>query len=281
IFWLELGVRIFRVDNPHTKPLPFWEWLIAEVQLRDPGVVFLAEAFTRPKIMKRLAKIGFQQSYTYFTWRDRKAEITEYVTELGGEMADYYRPNFFTNTPDINPTYLQTSGRAGFVVRSTLAATLSSNWGIYSGFELCEAEPLAGHEEYLDSEKYQLRARDFNVPGNIREHISGLNRIRRENPALHGFRNTAFLNAWNDNVIAYFRATADRSNALLIIANLDPHDAQATDFEVPLWEFGLDDAGTMRAEDLLLGINFTLTGKTHHIELDPSDRSVVIWRLSA
>jgi len=157
IFWLEIGVRIFRVDNPHTKPFPFWEWLIAEVQQRDPGVIFLAEAFTRPKIMKRLAKIGFQQSYSYFTWRDRKAELTEYVTELDGEMADYYRPNFFVNTPDINPAYLQTSGRAGFVVRSTLAATLSSNWGIYSGFELCEAQPLAGREEYLDSEKYQLR----------------------------------------------------------------------------------------------------------------------------
>ena len=281
VFWLELGVRIFRVDNPHTKPLPFWEWLIAEVQQRDPGVIFLAEAFTRPKIMKRLAKIGFQQSYTYFTWRDRKVELTEYVTELDGEMAKYYRPNFFANTPDINPVYLQTSGRAGFVVRSTLAATLSGNWGIYSGFELCEAEQLGGREEYLDSEKYQLRARDFDTPGNIREHISQLNRIRQENLALHGIGKTVFLNAWNDNVLAYFKATADRGNLLLIIVNLDPHHVQKADFEVPLWEFGLDDSGTVNAEDLLLGLNFTLTGKTHHIELDPSDRSVVIWRLSA
>ncbi len=150
LFWREQGVHIFRVDNPHTKPLPFWEWLIAEVNARYPDVIFLAEAFTRPKMMKRLAKIGFQQSYTYFTWRDTKAELSEYVTELGGEMADYYRPNFFTNTPDINPIYLQTSGRAGFIARATLAATLSSSWGIYSGFELCEFEPLPGREEYLE-----------------------------------------------------------------------------------------------------------------------------------
>ena len=280
LFWVEAGVRIFRVDNPHTKPLPFWEWLITEVDRRDPEVVFLSEAFTRPKVMKRLAKVGFQQSYTYFTWRDKKSELTDYVRELGGEMADYYRPNFFTNTPDINPYYLQNSGRPGFVVRSTLAATLSSSWGIYSGFELCEAAPLPGREEYLDSEKYQLRARDFDAPGNIRRHVAALNRIRRDNPALQDFRNTLFLNAWNDNMLAYFRATPTRDNAIMIVVNLDPHAAQTADYEVPLWEFGLGDNGAVHVEDLLLGIEFEITGKTQSMTLDPLERSVVIWRLS-
>jgi starch synthase (maltosyl-transferring) len=280
LFWVENGVRIFRVDNPHTKPLPFWEWLIAQVNERDPEVLFLSEAFTRPKMMKRLAKIGFQQSYTYFTWRDTKAELTDYIHELAGEMSDYYRPNFFTNTPDINPFYLQNGGRPGFVVRATLAATLSSNWGIYSGFELCEAAPLPGREEYLDSEKYQLRARDFDAPGNIRNHITALNRIRRENPALHDFRNTAFLNAWNDNILYYFRATPARDNVLVIMVNLDPRNAQTADYELPLWEFGLPDSGTIKVEDLVLGIEFKITGKVQSMTLDPAERSVVIWRLS-
>jgi starch synthase (maltosyl-transferring) len=195
-------------------------------------------------------------------------------------MADYYRPNFFTNTPDINPYYLQNSGRPGFVVRSTLAATLSSNWGIYSGFELCEAAPLPGREEYLDSEKYQLRARDFDAPGNIRAHIAALNRIRRENPALHDFRNTLFLNAWNDNLLAYLRATPQRDNAIMIIVNLDPHHAQTADYEVPLWEFGLPDSGTIEVEDLLLGTRFNITGKIQSVTLNPRERSVAIWRLS-
>ena len=280
LFWAEIGVRIFRVDNPHTKPLPFWQWLIAEVNAKAPDALFLSEAFTRPKMMKRLAKIGFQQSYTYFTWRNTKAELANYVTELGGEMADYYRPNFFTNTPDINPYYLQHSGRPGFVVRSTLAATLSSNWGIYSGFELCEAAPLPGREEYLDSEKYQVRARDFDTPGHIRDHIAALNRIRRENPALHDFRNTTFLNAWNDSILYYFRATPSRDNALVIMVNLDPHNAQTADYELPLWEFGLPDGGTVKVEDLILGIDFEITGKVQNMTLDPRERSVTIWRLS-
>ena len=280
LFWMDAGVRIFRVDNPHTKPLPFWEWLIAEVHRKDPEVLFLAEAFTHPKMMRRLAKIGFQQSYTYFTWRNAKAELTEYAIELSGNMADYYRPNFFTNTPDINPPFLQSSGRAGFVVRSTLAATLSSNWGIYNGFELCEAEALPASDEYLNSEKYELRARDFDAPGNIRHHIVALNRIRRENLALQNIRDTLFPNAWNDQILSYLRATPDRSNAILILVNLDPHNAQAAEYEVPLWEFGLGDDAAIKVEDLLLGIDFTLTGKVQQITLDPAERSVVIWRLS-
>ena len=210
LHWASHGVRIFRIDNPHTKPLPFWEWMIGEVMDAYPDCIFLSEAFTRPKMMKRLAKVGFQQSYTYFTWRNTKQELIEYVNELAGEMADYYRPNFFVNTPDINPYYLQTSGRAGFIVRATLAATLSGNWGMYSGFEICEAAPLPGREEYLDSEKYELRARDFDQPGNIKDHIRRLNAIRNSHAALQTPRNITFVNAWNDNIIAYARMSPSR-----------------------------------------------------------------------
>jgi starch synthase (maltosyl-transferring) len=277
--WVDRGVRIFRVDNPHTKPVPFWEWLIAEINRNHPDVLFLAEAFTRPKMMRKLAKVGFQQSYTYFTWRNAKHEIVDYITELAGEMGEYYRPNFFVNTPDINPYYLQTSGRAGFIVRATLAATLSSAWGLYSGFELCEAAPLPGREEYLDSEKYELRHRDWNAPGNIKTEIRALNRIRREHPALQDFRNTLFLNAWNDAVIAYARMDRQRGECIFIMVNLDPHHAQGCSYEVPLWEFGLPDWERFYATDLLHGNSFTLEGKTHVISLDPQINPVIVWQL--
>ncbi|MGE0459298.1 MAG: 4-alpha-glucanotransferase, partial [Bauldia sp.] len=270
LFWVDHGVKVFRVDNPHTKPLPFWEWMIGEVNRDHPDVIFLAEAFTRPKMMKKLAKVGFQQSYTYFTWRDTKADLTDYIKELAGPMGEYYRPNFFANTPDINPFYLQTSGRPGFVVRATLAATLSSTWGIYNGFELCEAAPLPGREEYLDSEKYELRVWDYDRPGNIRSHIEALNRIRRANPALHDFRNVTFLNAWNDNVIAYFRRLPDAREGVLVVVNLDPHHVHSTWFVIPLWDFGLADQASGHAEDLLLGIGFDLYGKNHQITRDPN-----------
>ncbi|MFN3890805.1 MAG: alpha-1,4-glucan--maltose-1-phosphate maltosyltransferase [Beijerinckiaceae bacterium] len=281
LFWASHGVRIFRVDNPHTKPLPFWEWMIADVMRSYPDCIFLAEAFTRPKMMKRLAKVGFQQSYTYFTWRNAKHEIIDYVTELNGEMAEYYRPNFFVNTPDINPYYLQTSGRAGFVVRATLAATLSGNWGLYSGFEICESAPVPGREEYLDSEKYQIRSRDYDAPGNIKDHIRRLNAIRRDHTALQVSRNIIFLNAWNDNVIAYARVSPTRDEAILVLVNLDPHNRQECAYEVPLWEFGLTDHSAIDADDLLFGGRFTLYGKTHQIALDPRHNPVVIWRLIA
>ncbi len=280
LFWVSQGVKIFRVDNPHTKPIPFWEWMIADVNSRHPDVIFLAEAFTRPKMMRKLAKIGFQQSYTYFTWRNTKHELMEYMTELAhSPMSEYYRPNFFANTPDINPRYLQTSGRAGFVVRGTLAATLSSVYGIYNGFELCEGTPIPGKEEYLDSEKYELKAWDYDRPGNIADHIRRLNRIRRENPALWDFRNILFLNAWNDQILAYARMTKEKDNCILVLVNLDPHNRQECTYEVPLWEFGLPDHGSIDAEDLLAGGRLTLRGKTHRIALDPEQRPVVIWRL--
>jgi starch synthase (maltosyl-transferring) len=279
LFWAQEGVRIFRVDNPHTKPLPFWKWMIREVNRIHPDVIFLAEAFTRPKMMRALAKIGFQQSYTYFTWRNTKAELASYVTELSGQMGEYYRPNFFVNTPDINPVPLQTAGRAGFIVRSTLAAMLSSAWGLYSGFELCEAKPLPGKEEYLDSEKYEIKAWDWERPGNIRPHIAALNRMRRENPALQDFRNALFLNAWNDNILAFAKLTPERDNCVVVIVNLDPRNRHDASLEIPLWEFGLPDHATIEAQDLLQGGSFTLHGKVQTVALDPATRPVLIWRL--
>jgi starch synthase (maltosyl-transferring) len=279
LFWVRQGVRIFRVDNPHTKPIPFWEWMIRQVNDRHPDVLFLAEAFTRPKMMKKLAKIGFQQSYTYFTWRNTKQELMEYSRELAGEMGEYYRPNFFANTPDINPVYLQTSGRPGFIVRGTLAATLSSIYGLYNGFEVCEGTPVPGKEEYLDSEKYELKALDLDRPGNITDHIRKLNHIRRSNPALWDFRNVLFLNAWNDHILAYARLTPAKDNCVLVLVNLDPKNRQECAYEVPLWEFGLPDHAAIEAEDLLNGGRFTLHGKTHRIALDPAERPVAIWRL--
>ena len=277
--WAKLGARIFRVDNPHTKPIPFWEWMIAEVNARYPDVIFLAEAFTRPKMMKKLAKAGYQQSYTYFTWRNTKWELMEYANELAGEMGEYYRPNFFANTPDINPYYLQTSGRPGFIVRATLAATLSSVYGIYNGFELCEAAPYPGKEEYLNSEKYELKAWDEDRPGNIRDHIVKLNRIRRDNPALWDFRNVVFTQAHNDQVIAYAKTTPDGDNCVFTMVNLDPKNRQECSYEIPLWLFGLPDDGALEVEDLLAGYRFELRGKGHRIALDPAERSCVIWRL--
>lgn len=281
LFWASHGVRIFRIDNPHTKPLPFWEWMITEVGRAYPDCIFLAEAFTRPKMMKRLAKVGFQQSYTYFTWRNAKQEIIDYVEELNGEMAAYYRPNFFANTPDINPYFLQTSGRAGFIIRSTLAATLSGNWGIYSGFEICESAPIPGREEYLDSEKYEIRARDYDAPGNIKDHIRRLNAIRNDHTALQMQGNISFLNAGSDSVVAYVRVSPQRDEAIMVIVNLDPHHRQECAYEAPLWEFGLPDDGVIEVDDLLFGGRFTLYGKSHQIALDPAHNPVIIWRLVA
>ncbi len=281
LFWADKGVRIFRVDNPHTKPFPFWEWMIHEVQHRYPDVIFLAEAFTRPKPMRRLAKLGFTQSYTYFTWRNTKPELTEYLTELTQtEMREYFRPNFFVNTPDINPDFLQTSGRAGFQARFILAATLACNYGVYNGFELCEARAIPNKEEYLDSEKYEIRAWDWDRKGNIREDITLVNRLRREHPALQQFTNLKFYNAWNDQILCYGKSTADKDSFLLFAVNLDPHNTQTAHFEVPLWEFGLPDDASIGVEDLVSGKRFAWTGKVQHMLLDPNDRPYAIWRLS-
>jgi starch synthase (maltosyl-transferring) len=281
LFWAEEGVRIFRVDNPHTKPLPFWQWMIADIRRRHPDVIFLSEAFTRPKMMYRLAKVGFSQSYTYFTWRNSKAELTDYLRELTTtEVADFFRPHFFVNTPDINPPYLQTSGRAGFLVRAALAATLSGLWGMYSGFELCEAAALPGREEYLDSEKYEIRPRNFDAPGNIVAEIAALNRIRKAHPALHSHLGLTFYNADNDQVLVYGKALPAHDDLILVAVNLDPHHPQEAGFEIPLWEWQLPDSGSIGVEDLMSGQRFMWTGKLQRLRLDPAVMPFAVWRLS-
>ena len=282
VFWARRGVLCFRVDNPHTKPFPFWEWIIAEVQSLYPGAIFLSEAFTRPKVMKRLAKVGFNQSYSYYTWRNTKAELTEYLTELTQEECRHYmRPNFFVNTPDINPVFLQTSGRPGFRTRAILAASLSGSWGLYSGFELCEAAPLPGREEYLDSEKYQLRHRDFDAPGNIKDDIRLINRLRCEQPALRDFTNLAFEVAHDERVLAYSRHDAATGNFVLFHVLIDPHVGAEFSFEVPLWKFDFVDEASVEVQDLIHGNYFTWHGKHHRLALDPANRPYAIWRLIA
>lgn len=287
LFWVKEGVRVFRVDNPHTKPLPFWQWMIGDIRARFPDTIFLSEAFTRPKMMYRLAKVGFSQSYTYFTWRHTKAEFTDYLTELTTtSVKDYFRPHFFVNTPDINPVFLQQSGRPGFLIRAALATTLSGLWGMYSGFELCEATPVPGKEDYLDSEKYEIRAWDWQRPGNIIQEISVLNRIRRANPALQTHLGIRFYPSSSDSILYFIKATPhptqpDRfgDNVVLVAINLDPFAAHDSSLELPLWQFGLPDDGTLEADDLVRNNRFVLRGKMHQIRLDPFDTPYAIWRL--
>ena len=280
LLWVQEGVKTFRVDNPHTKPLPFWEWMIREVRMAHPEVIFLSEAFTRPKVMYRLAKAGFSQSYTYFTWRNGKQELTEYIEELTTEAPkEFFRPHFFVNTPDINPVFLQTGGRPAHRIRAVLAATLSGLWGVYSGFELCDATPLAGKEEYLDSEKYEVRPRDWRTPGDIVDDVTMLNRLRRGYPALQTHLNTRFYAAHNDNIIYYGKPSPDGGDMILVAVNLDPHGAHGCDFEVPLWEFGIGDNGAVAVEDLVSGERFAWHGKVQQLHLSP-DEPYRIWRIA-
>ena len=281
LHWIGEGVRIFRVDNPHTKPLPFWEWMIADIRGRHPETMFLSEAFTRPAMMYRLGKVGFSQSYTYFTWRSTKGELTDYLRELTTtDVTDFFRPNFFVNTPDINPYFLQTSGRAGFLIRAALAATLSGLWGVYSGFELCEGAALPGREEYLDSEKYEIRHRDFAAPGNIVGEISTLNRLRRLHPALQSHLGVVFYNVFNDQVMLYGKTTAARDDMILVAVSLDPHNVHEASFEVPLWEWHMPDDGAVEVEDLMRGHRFVWHGKVQRLRLDPADLPFAIWRIA-
>ncbi len=274
LFWAGHKVRIFRVDNPHTKPVAFWEWVIAEVQAKYPDVIFLSEAFTKPKMMRVLAKAGFTQSYTYFTWRTGKAELVEYLEELTqGEMADYFRGNFFANTPDILPFHLQTGGRPCFVQRAVLAATLVPVYGIYSGFELCEGTPVApGKEEYLDSEKYQFKGRDWNAPGNIKDVITALNRARREQRALQEYRNLRFHATSNDQVLFYSKMTAAKDSIVLVAVNLDPHNFQSAWLDVPVGDFGWNASETYEVRDVLTGESFLWNGSRNFVALDPRTR---------
>ena len=280
VFWIEQGVKIFRVDNPHTKALPFWEWLIGTVQEQYPEAIFLAEAFTRPKLMQALAKVGYTQSYSYFTWRNTKQELTEYLTELTqSPIKEYMRANFFPNTPDILPKILQEGGRPAFMHRIVLATTANSVYGMYNGYELCENAPVPGKEEYLNSEKYQYKVWDWNRAGNIRDYITRLNRIRRENPALHEYENLRLYNAWNDHVLYYGKATANMDNVVLVAVNLDPYNYQEAHFEVPLWEFGLPDHASVEVEDLFSGNRWIWHGKIQRVGLDPHDNPAAIWRI--
>ncbi len=281
LFWVGQGVTIFRVDNPHTKPVPFWEWLIATVQARHPEVLFLAEAFTRPKMMRMLAKVGFNQSYTYFAWRNFKDELTEYLTELAlSEMREYYRPHFFTNTPDILTAYLQTGGRPAFRIRLVLAATLSSLYGIYNGFELCEAAAVPGSEEYLHSEKYQYKVWEWNRPGNIKADITRINAIRRANPALHEFENLRFHQADDDSVLFYGKMSLDRSNMVFVAVNLDPFDVHEAVLHFPLAEMGVPEGETFEVEELLGGGHHLWRGAEHRQRLDPQVNPAAVFRIT-
>lgn len=255
LFWVGKGISIFRVDNPHTKPFPFWEWVIGEVRREHPEVIFLSEAFTRPKVMYRLAKLGFSQSYTYFSWRNTRAELEQYLTELTRtEVREYFRPNFWPNTPDILPEFLQYGGSPAFVIRLLLAATLSASYGIYGPpFELYVADALPGKEEYLHSEKYEIRCWDWNDPRNMRELIALVNRIRRENPALQSNWNIRFCETDNDNLICYLRTAADRSNILLIVVSLDPFKNQEGTIRLPLEDLGIGGGHPYLVHDLLTG----------------------------
>jgi starch synthase (maltosyl-transferring) len=280
LFWAERGVRIFRVDNPHTKPVAFWEYLIASVRDNYPDVVFLSEAFTKPKMMKALAKAGFSQSYTYFTWRNSKQELTEYLTELTQtDMPDYFRGNLWPNTPDILPFVLQEGGRPAFMVRLVLAATLSSVYGIYSGYELCENEALPGREEYLDSEKYQFKKREWNAPGNIKDWITRLNQIRGENRALQFYDNLRFYRADNDAILFYGKMTEALDNIILVVVNLDPHRKQHSYVDVPIDEFGSMEGDAYQVHDLLSDVRYTWHGRRNYVELDPEIQPVHIFRV--
>ena len=282
-FWIGHGVRIFRVDNPHTKALPFWEWLIDAIHADHPDVLFLAEAFTRPKMMKTLAKLGFSQSYTYFAWRNTKSELTDYLVELSRtEMADYYRPSFWPNTPDILTEYLQTAGPPAFKIRLALAALLSPAYGIYSGYELYEnAAVRPGSEEYLDSEKYAYRPRDYHRPDSLAPYITRINRIRAEHRAFRELRNLWFHDIGNDLLLCFSKVERDRTNPVLVIVNLDPHHPQAGLTWLDLWQLGLEHVGPFEAHDLVTDTTYIWHGAENFVMLDPWVEPVHVFRLRA
>jgi len=285
--WMDHGVRIFRVDNPHTKPLRFWERLLAEIRGTDPDVLFLAEAFTRPAMMHTLAKIGFHQSYTYFTWRNRVDDLTEYLRELSGDAAVYMRPNFFTNTPDILNEYLQRGGVPAFKIRAVLAAMLSPTWGIYSGYELCENVPLRpGSEEYMDSEKYQYRPRDWEAAARdgfgIADYITELNRIRRAHPALHRLRNLRFHLVDQPELMCFSKRVGGaqqdpRSDTVLVVANLDPYRTREATVWLDMPALGVD--REFIVTDELTGESYRW-GRANYVRLDPATRPAHIFTVT-
>jgi starch synthase (maltosyl-transferring) len=282
LFWIGEGVRVFRVDNPHTKPFPFWEWVIGQVKSEYPDALFLSEAFTRPKIMYRLAKLGFSQSYTYFPWRNVKHELITYFTELTKtSVREFFRPNHWPNTPDILTEFLQTNGRAGFTMRFILAATLGANYGIYGpAFELMENHPKQpGSEEYLDSEKYQVRRWDLNATGSLRELISLVNRIRRENAAFQNDWTLEFHPIDNEQLICYSKQSEDGSDIIVTVVNLDPHHLQAGYVELPLERFQIEAVRPFQAHELLTGARYLWSGPRNYVELDPASIPAHIFRI--
>ena len=286
MYWVNLGITTFRVDNPHTKPVNFWHWLITKVHETDPDVIFLAEAFTRPPRMYGLSKAGFSQSYTHFTWKTTKDELTDFA-QLLVDVADVSRPNLFVNTPDILHESLQKGGPAMFAIRATLAATMSPLWGVYSGYELYEHEPVAeGSEEYLDSEKYELRPRDFEAAlargESLEPYLTMLNRIRRENPALQQLRNIVFHDISNDNLLAYSKVDAVTGNAVLVVVNLDPYFTQEATLRLNLGELGLNPGEPFEVADQITGARYTWgaePGGAAYIRLAPQQNVAHIFRL--
>lgn len=281
IFWIRQGVRVYRVDNPHTKPFAFWQWLIAEIKKEFSDVIFLAEAFTRPKRMYRLAKAGFDQSYTYFTWRNTKLELEQYFTELTATgAAEYFRANLWPNTPDILPEYLQYGGRAAFITRLILAATLSSNYGIYGpAFESCADKAAEGREEYRDSEKYEIKNWQRNGKGNIRAIIARVNRARRENSSLQQTRNLRFHEIDNNSMICYSKASDDLSNITITVVNLDPFHRQSGWILLPLDEMGVESTQPYLLHDQLSNDKYVWEGQRNYLELDPQVMPAHILRL--
>ena len=279
-FWAEQGIRIFRIDNPHTKPFDFWEWLIAGIKRDYPDAIFLAEAFTRPKVMYRLAKLGFTQSYNYFPWRNTKAELTEYFTELATtEVREFFRPNLWPNTPDILPEYLQFGGPPAFMARAVLAATLGPSFGVYGpAFEQCVAVPLApGREEYLDSEKYEIRHWDWAAAGSLAGLLARLNAIRRDNPAFRANHGLAFHPVTNPEIIAFSKSSPDAANLVLVAVNLDPHHVQSGFVELPLADLGLDAARSYQVHDVLNDARYLWNGSRNYVELGPRQQQANVF----
>jgi starch synthase (maltosyl-transferring) len=282
VYWCQQGIRIFRVDNPHTKPFPMWEWLIGEVRREFPDVTFLAEAFTRPKVMYRLAKLGFDQSYTYFAWKNTKADLTQYFTELTqSPVREFFRGNLWPNTPDILTEYLQDGGSPAFMSRFVLAATLGANYGVYGpAFELCENRPVKrGSEEYWDSEKYQIRVWPIDHAYNLGWLIGRVNQARRGNPALQSDWNLRFHPLDNDQMIAYSKMTEDRSNIIVAIVNLDFRYKQAGWVQLPLEEFGIDPRQPFEVHDLLTDARYHWKGPRNYVELNPSQIPAHVFKL--
>ena len=281
-FWIDQGVRIFRVDNPHTKTFSFWEWVIGEIHKQHPDVIFLAEAFTRPHVMYRLAKLGFSQSYTYFAWRNTKQELTDYFRELTQtDLKEFFRPNLWPNTPDILPEFLQVGGRPAFMIRLILAATLGASYGIYGpAFELCENSALQpGSEEYLNSEKYELKRRDLNAGWSLKDLITRVNRARKENPALQSNDNLHFHDTDNPTLICYSKATEDLSNVIVVIVNLDPFHRQSGWVNLNLESLGLEANHAFQAHDLLGDGRYLWQGSRNYVELTPESLPAHVLRV--